>query len=148
MAVDSAGDIFIADTDQIREVLNGVQVTVTADTTPPQGSLTAANVVAVGATTYTFTVRDTDDAAVKVSTLDSNDIIVSGPNGFSQAAAFVGVDTNTDGTPRTATYQITPPGGTWNTADNGTYTVTMQTNQVSDTSGNYVPSGAPRHVHG
>jgi hypothetical protein len=44
----------------------------------------------------------------------------------------------TDGTQRTATYQITPPGGTWDSADVGTYTVLLEANQASDTVGNKV----------
>ena len=46
----------------------------------------------------------------------------------------------TNGSPRTATYRITPPGGTWNPADAGTYTVTQQATQVSDTAGNFRPA--------
>ena len=115
---------------------------VTPDATPPQATLNALNVTASGATTYTFTVTYTDDVAVNVSTLDGSDVVVTGPNSFSQAAAFVGVDINSNGTPRMATYQITAPGGTWDASDNGTYTVSMQSNQVGDTGGNYVSSGA------
>ncbi len=60
----------------------------------------------------------------------------AGPGGFSQLATLVGVDPATDGTPRTATYQITPPGGAWDSADGGTYTVALEANQVRDTAGN------------
>ena len=37
----------------------------------------------------------------------------------------VSASATTNGTPRTATYRITPPGGTWDPADNGTYTLTL-----------------------
>jgi large repetitive protein len=78
--------------------------------------------------------------AIDVSSLDSNDILVTGPNSYSQTATFVSVNNTTNGTPRTATYRITAPGGTWDNADNGTYTVQMK-NQVRDTSNNYVAAG-------
>ena len=66
-------------------------------------------------------------------------LLVTGPNGFRQAASFVSVDNPTDGTPRTATYRVTAPGGTWNTADNGNYTISMQAGQVSDTANRNSP---------
>ena len=58
-----------------------------------------------------------------MSTLDNNDVRVTGPNGFSVVPTFVGVDQTTNGTPRVATYRLTPPGGFWDGADVGTYTV-------------------------
>ncbi len=116
--------------------------TVTPDTTAPTASLTSAsNITSSGATTYSFTVTFSDNIAIKVSTLGSTDIRVTGPNGFTQTATFVSVDTNTNGTPRVATYRINTPGGTWDTTDNGTYTIAMLASQVSDTSSNFVVAG-------
>jgi Beta xylosidase C-terminal Concanavalin A-like domain len=77
-----------------------------------------------------------DATAVRASSLDNTDVRVTGAKGFSQLARLVSVNTASDRTSRTATYRITPPGGTWDTADNGSYTVALQANQVSDTSGN------------
>src|SRR5207244_703948 len=85
-------------------------------TPPPTASATLANVSALGATAYTFTVRYTDDRGVNVATLGTGDVRVTGPNGFSALADFVGVDVNTNGTPRTVTYRLTPPGGAWDFA--------------------------------
>ena len=42
----------------------------------------------------------------------------------------------TNGTPRIATYSIAAPGGSWDGADNGTYTISMQADQVVDIDGN------------
>jgi len=111
------------------------------DTVPPTALLTALNVTAGGAAPYTFTVTYTDNVAVKVSTLGNADVLVTGPNGYRQLAALVSVDNHTDGSPRTATYRITPPGGSWDLADNGSYSLWMQSKQVKDTSGNSVPAG-------
>jgi predicted outer membrane repeat protein/parallel beta-helix repeat protein len=111
---------------------------VEADATGPMGSLSSAPAVtdASNATQYDFTVTFSDNAAVNVSTLDSTDVRVTGPGAFSALATFVSVDNNTNGTPRVATYRLTPPGGTWDSADNGTYTVALEDSQVRDVSGN------------
>jgi large repetitive protein len=115
-------------------VIGTFSVNVAAASTPPTAALTVAAPTA-GATTQTFTVRYTDNVAVKVSTLDNSDVLVTGPNGFSQLATFVSVDVASDGTPRTATYRINAPGGNWDATDNGTYSVALQAGQVTDTSG-------------
>src|SRR5207249_12275756 len=59
--------------------------------------------------------------------------LVSGPNGFSAFPVFQSVDVNTNGAPRTATYRFTPPGGSWDASKEGTYTVSVGSNQVFDT---------------
>ena len=84
----------------------------------------------------TFTVEYADDTAVDVSSLDSSDIRVTGPNNFSQLVAFLSATPGGNGTPRTATYQINAPGDSWDAADNGTYTLQLAESQVLDTSGN------------
>src|SRR5205807_381823 len=78
---------------------------------------------------------------ISVGTLDSNDVRITGPNGFNTLATFGSVDINSDGTPRVATYSFTPPGGSWDSADNGTYTVSVEPTQVTDTASNAVLSG-------
>ncbi len=64
-----------------------------------------------------------------------------GPAGFSQFASFVSVTSApTVGAKRTATYQITTPGGSWDYLDDGNYTLTLQGSQVKDTSNNFAAS--------
>jgi hypothetical protein len=53
-------------------------------------------------TSYTFTITYTDNVAINVSTLGNGDAQVSGPGGFNNAATFVSVNNNSNGTPRTA----------------------------------------------
>ena len=93
--------------------------------TPPSAQLNAG-AVTTGAADHTFTVRYTDDSGVDVTSIDGNDIRVTGPGGFDVAATWVTVDDATNGTPRIATYSIAAPGGSWDGADNGTYTISMQ----------------------
>ena len=115
---------------------------VTIATAPPAAASSPANVTAGGATTYAFTVTYTDATGVDAATLDGNDILVTGPGTFSQPVAFVSATSS--GTSRTATYRITPPGGSWDFADNGTYTLTLQPGQVADTAGNAGPAAATK----
>ncbi|MFB2938596.1 GDSL-type esterase/lipase family protein [Aerosakkonemataceae cyanobacterium BLCC-F154] len=104
-------------------------------------TLSADNISQGEGTTHTFTVTYADDDGIDVSTIDSSDIQVTGPNGFSQLAELVSVDSSGDGTPRTATYRIDAPDGSWDSADNGSYTVSLASSQVEDTDGNSIPSG-------
>jgi hypothetical protein len=122
-------------------VASGLLGTFVVDTVAPTAALTAPNVTANGGETYTFTVTYTDNLGLSVATLDNSDVKVTGPRGYRQLAALVSVDVNTDGTPRTATYQITPKGGAWSAANNGVFTVSIQPKQVKDVGGNSVASG-------
>ena len=108
------------------------------DTTPPIASLSIANLTSAGAPTHSFTVTFTDDSAVRIATLSSSNLVVTGPSGYSNQVDFVGVDTLTDGTPRTASYSIPAPNGTWSAADNGAYTITILNGQVTDTFNNSI----------
>lgn len=96
-----------------------------------------ANVVVAGGTTYNIIVTYADNGAVNAGTIDSNDIRVTGPNSFNVLATLIGVDAPGNGSPRTATYQFTAPGGAWNGADAGDYTVSLEPNQVQDTAANH-----------
>ena len=80
---------------------------------------------------------------ITLSTIDSDDILVTGPNGFSQSAtlATYNVVAGTDGSQVTATYWIIPSGGTWTQSNAGVYTITMQPNQVGDSHDHFVDEG-------
>jgi hypothetical protein len=86
-------------------------------------------------------VQYSDNVAVDASDIGTGDIRVTGPNGFDQTASFISVSSSSDGTPRTGTYRITAPFGTWDSGNNGPYSIVMNSNQVSDTSSNFVSSG-------
>ncbi len=109
-----------------------------ADKTAPTATLGTAPAVGDSSnkTQYDFTVTFGDNVAVSFASIDGKDVRVMGPNGFSQLATLVSVDKVGDGTPRTATYRITAPGGAWDTADNGKYSIALEAGQVADTAGN------------
>lgn len=114
---------------------SGVVVAPVAESTP--GDLTAS-----GQATHTFTVSYSDNVSINVATLGTGDVRVNGPGGYDQLATFVSVDIATNGTPRLATYSVSPPGGgTWTAAQNGTYTISMAGGQVLDTENAAVPAG-------
>ena len=111
---------------------------------PTVSGVTAPNVVDsdTGKTAYDFTITLSDDTAVDVSTLDNNDVYVTTPSAGTIAATFVSVDTAGNGTPRAATYRIVPQGGSWDVADNGTYTIGINGSQVGDEDATYVAANA------
>jgi hypothetical protein len=114
----------------------------TSDTTAPTGTLVNHPNVTGTASFYDFTIRWDDDTAIDIATLQTGNVFVSGPGG-DIVPEFVSVDTHTNGTPRTATYRLTPPGGSWDNADNGTYHVWTDDPPLAvfDTSGNPVATG-------
>ncbi|UWR25066.1 tandem-95 repeat protein [Sulfitobacter sp. S223] len=118
--------------------IKGIEIIVAGDTdtAAPTADLTAPDVTTTG-DSYTFTIAYSDATAVDVSTLDSLDVTVSnGALAFSTTATLLSVDVPSDGATRIATYQITPPGGSFDPADNGTYTITLNDGEVADILGN------------
>ncbi|MEG3905099.1 esterase-like activity of phytase family protein, partial [Microcoleus sp. SVA1B4] len=113
--------------------------TITVDTiVPAAANLVATNITVAGGTAQTFTVDYSDNVAVNSSSLDNSDIRVTGPGGFSQLATLVSFTPIGNGTPRTATYQIAAPGGSWDLGDNGNYAIAIESGQVSDINNNFV----------
>jgi hypothetical protein len=103
---------------------------------PPSAELQAADLTLPGSSTHSFSVTYSDDVAVNVSTVNTGDVRVTGPNGYQQVAQWVSVSNSSNGTPRTATYSITPPGGgVWTAQHNGTYSVSIEPGQVADVEG-------------
>jgi hypothetical protein len=122
--------------------INGYVTASSGYVAPPIAELLVTDLTQADQSTKQFAVTYSDDVAIAAASLDSNDIQVTGPNGYAQFAQFVSVNTSGNGSPRTATYAITPPGGgTWSPAHNGTYLVFMRSNQVSDTEGMPVAAG-------
>jgi hypothetical protein len=83
---------------------------------PPGAELQITDITQPGTGAKQFTITYSDNAAIDVSTIDDNDVRVTGPNGFSRAAHLVSISSSTDGTPRMATYSVdAPAGGSWMT---------------------------------
>ena len=132
----------IADARIYNGALSVAEISAIAALQPPNNNLPTASLIAndlttEGGATYEFSVIYSDDNGIDVTSLDKSDLLVTGVNGFSQLGTLVSVDSNDNGSPRTAVYSINAPGDGWSEADQGTYTITLQSNQVSDTSGNF-----------
>ncbi|MES0828546.1 hypothetical protein, partial [Ruegeria sp. SCP11] len=126
---DTNGNAVAADTN-----LTGFTVDIADVTAPVVQSASAPTIDAAdtGNPDTQVTVTFTDNIAVDASSIDTGDIAVTGPAG-PLAVTGVSLDTNSDGTPRTATYTVAAPGGSWDLADSGAYTVALLTDEVFDT---------------
>lgn len=119
-------------------------ITVTEpDTIDPTATTTLQPIL--GSTpSYQFTVNYSDNQDLNLTDFQTGNILVSGP-GFTGNATYVSdsdaaVSSNPQYDPYNAVYQITPTDGSWSLADNGTYTFTLQPNQIADNTGNYAAS--------
>ena len=70
-------------------------------------------------------------SGVNLATVGNNDILVTGPGGFSQLMTLVRAKAQTRFNRVLATYRVAAPGGTWDQADNGVYTATLQAGAVT-----------------
>lgn len=110
------------------------------DVTPPSAVLSPLGTTSsAGGSSRWFSVTYDDNIAVDLATIDSSDILVSGPGGFQQSAAYISL-ADGSGAARVATYRFAAPGGSWDWSDNGSYTFSLNTAQVADPSGNFIPA--------
>jgi hypothetical protein len=104
-------------------------------------TLSSANsVTQAGATSTTFNVTYSHYTDVDKGSIGTGDLFVTGPNGFNAPASLESVSGS--GKSVVATYSIPAPGGTFDGADSGSYTVMMQALAVGDAFGNSVPAGS------
>jgi len=85
-----------------------------------------------GASAQFLTLAYQDQLGVRVPSLGNGDIVVQGPNGISINPVFYDVDGISNGSRREATYWFIPPGGSWNEADYGLYTIISKAGSVTD----------------
>jgi hypothetical protein len=94
-----------------------------------------------GATATTFTVTYTHYTDINAATIGNDDLTISGPRGFKAGATLVSAQPATsdaNGTLIVATYSFAAPGGTFDSADSGSYTVSAAKDSVDDAFGNSV----------
>ncbi len=111
-----------------------------ADHVSPTALLSVEDVTMEGANGHEISITYSDNIAIDLSTIGSFDFDVVAPDGTSATAFLISADAIDDTTPITGTYRYSAPGGNWDSADIGTYEIYMLENQVSDTSGNFVPA--------
>jgi hypothetical protein len=86
-------------------------------------------------------VKYTDTTAIDRATITYDDVVLTGPDGYTKLAYYRVTTANSDNTIITATYTFQAPETAWGEADNGIYTVTLQANQVFDQASNATPAG-------
>ena len=106
----------------------------------PSGPFATMNTIpsdpAPGSAIYDLVVTYTDFyGTLDTTTLDDSDILITGPNGYSQNGQFISVLGND------VTYRVPAPGGEWTFADMGEYNVTLVADEVKDVAGNSAPAG-------
>lgn len=139
------------------EVTNSFDVAIGATgAPPPPGTDTTGPVATVvplqpiieaGGVDQQIRVTYVDDVGVNLASIDLADIVAAGgPAGSPPLTVTdVSVSPPAGGASVTATYTVTVPGGSWDTADNGTYAITVAAGAATDTSGN--PSTPARTVN-
>ncbi|MBX7104674.1 MAG: right-handed parallel beta-helix repeat-containing protein [Gemmataceae bacterium] len=108
---------------------------------PSASFVPLATIVTPGATPNTVQVTFLDDSAINVGTIAASNIEITAPDNSKLAVTAASASPNSNGSPITATYTFTPPGGAWSAKAYGTYTVSILANQVSDTGASFVPAG-------
>jgi len=117
----------------------------------PTASLVANNVTVAdyGKTTYTFSVTYASNAAISAASLVGSVVAVTPPSGQGGAitakvestVANGPTDPSGDAQSFTVTYMITPPGGSWTSAHNGTYSISLGGSPITDINGTPIPTG-------
>ena len=120
------------------QTLGIVNITVPVDAQLPVAGIgVVSDVISSATTSTTFVVTFTDNSVIDASTLDSFDIVITGPNGFSRNATLVSVAPAGNDSPLVATYSLSAPLGGWSGFYDGVYTLSLLGNQVRDINGNY-----------
>ena len=115
------------------------QAAVTVDTAAPMAKLSRLAAVKSGQKVYRFTVVYSDNLLVYRRSIGTKDILVLGPRKFKQYAKLISAKSTKAGRVVSAVYQITAPGGAWDSADKGTYAIWTNTKQILDTAMNASP---------
>jgi len=101
---------------------------------PFVSGVSAPNITVAGGSTAQFTITFADNNGIDVATLSAAGAVTvsGGAFGAPVNAVFKSVDVNTNGTPRTATYEFTAPGGTFDVTDNATYNINIVAGKIFD----------------
>ena len=107
------------------------------DLEPPTSTLDNAPDVgpALPDDVYDVTVTHTAATLLDVSTIDVNDLSISGPGGTLTNTSVVSITPNSNAASIQVVYRFTPPGGTWDIADNGTYTISIGAGDIANIDG-------------
>ncbi len=119
----------------------------------------SANPLTAGNSTYSFSVTYADNSNLSAASLASTAAITvtkeapvptaSANRGFATAdsatplqVVSASVDTSGDGSPRTVTYTVAAPDGSWSSNDDGAYQIQLNGKAIQDDDGNHAAAGA------
>jgi len=126
------------DSENMSSSSDALAYVIDSGTPPVRGSVVATNVVQanIGDSSYVVHIGFFDaDGDFDFSSIDANDITVC--NGGTCGVIYEWSSTG-DASSFDINYQMTPPGGSWDEADNGTYTISILANELADSQLNYV----------
>ena len=109
------------------------------DNTADDSDTVTLNLSTTSTSTANFSVTYADNLKIDPATIDASDLTVTAPNGTVVPVTLTGSNSG-NGKSHTATYSIAAPGGIWDAADEGEYTVVVNAEAVSDISGNTTPA--------
>jgi len=130
---------------------NTVYGTTSSYTKPPTTNLNAPNVTKTNAgklNPYTFTITYSDPVLIQGSSVSGAVVHVLPPSGSAITTKAIKTtlsglqDGKGDAQTIAVTYQFTPPGGSWTTADDGTYTIKLVSSPPKDLAGNAAATGS------
>ena len=130
----NAGQVLDTSNNPAPQVTAGFTVDIGGpDTAGPNASINVTPVEAPGGTDHQITIVYTDDGKVDVNSIDASDITVV-RNSDNAVLTVTGRSVSPDKTAQliTAVYTIAAPGGSWDPADDGIYTVTLKGGAVQD----------------
>lgn len=137
-----AADVF----DALGNVVGEILPIAALDTTGPQTSIGAVGGIDRAdddplevRVTYTDILN-----GVNLGTVDVADLSITGPGGVQLAVTGLDVNSSNGGDEVVAKYDVAAPGGSWDSADNGTYTVSVRAGAVADLLGNLSEASASR----
>jgi hypothetical protein len=134
------GETFIAGVTDTNATTDVVALATSTDSQAPTAAVLVGPLTAQ-APFFEFAVNYTDETAMDVASLGTGDVIVTGPNGFREVATLWTKGPATGGPLASGGYRILPPGGVFDAAANGTYTVEAVAGEVKDTAGNALAAG-------
>ncbi len=109
----------------------------------PSALAFSPDVTSEGGTSQAITVQYSDEFSIDAASLSDGDLLISGPGG-TFGVTFVGFTGGAGAV--TASYQMTPPGGAWDLADDGVYTIQIVGNEVHDL--DLFPHAVPAGIKG
>jgi Metallo-peptidase family M12B Reprolysin-like/PKD domain len=105
---------------------NTLSVSVSEPTVINSQPTTTATAATIGSSTASFNVIFSDPAGLDLAIMEATQILVTGPNGYSQSAVLQNV-VSSNATTATLSFEAASPGSQWEGNDNGTYTISAVT---------------------